>query len=84
MRNHNLDLQPVQSFLDGSTWKTIVHEAVDLRSKSAHELLDLIHLQIDTLHFFLKVEGTDKVIPGRVASEHRRLLDLISHIENKL
>ena len=74
-----LDLAPVKAFLDGETWNTIVHEACDLGSQSANELLELIHLQIDSLAFFL-----EKDIENRTQTEYNRLIHLISHIENRI
>ena len=75
----NLDLAPVQRFLDGNKWNTIVHEACDLQTQEANDLLDLIHLSIDSLHFFMKRD-----ITNRATQEYNNLINLISYIETTI
>lgn len=75
----NLDITPIAEFLEGDKWNTIVHEACDLGTQEANDLLDLLHLHIDSLHFFMKRD-----IEDRAAREYENLTNLISYIETTI
>ena len=75
----NIDITPITNFLEGDKWSSIVHEACDIGTQEANDLLTLLHLHIDSLHFFMKRGITD-----RATREYENLTNLISYIETTI
>lgn len=75
--NTDIDLKPVDTFLNSALWNEIVDEAD--YNINARDMMEVVYIQVDSLHFFMQQQNH-----ARVNREYNELIKLINIIQTTI